>query len=90
MLLAGSGLVKVVEKKNPNQVLSKWHEEYEKAAEDLKWKSFGVYSDDQGHKWNLTFTSEEGFDFATVLKKQKKWATPFEAIVEYVFSGYSF
>lgn len=47
LALASTGFVKVIEKsKNPNQQLSKWHEELEKIAEELKRKSQGIYGDD--------------------------------------------
>jgi staphylococcal nuclease domain-containing protein 1 len=72
LTLAWTGFVKVMEKKNPNQASSKWHEELEKAVEEFKWKNQGVYGDEAGHKWKLTFSNEEGFDPKTVIQKQNK------------------
>jgi hypothetical protein len=39
LLLASTGFIKVIEKKNPNASYSKWQEDYEKAAEDSKTRS---------------------------------------------------
>lgn len=53
LTLASSGLVKVVEKKNPNQSFSKWHDDYEKASLEFWTKSTKVYGDASGNKWVL-------------------------------------
>ena len=46
LLLAGSGLVKVVEKKFEGMQVSKWHDSYFAAAEEQKKKGKGVFNTD--------------------------------------------
>ncbi len=69
--------------------MSKWHEDYEKAVDEFKWKNQGVYSDG-GPKWKLMFSTETDFKPEFVLQRQNKRQAPYDAIVEYVFNGYSF
>lgn len=94
LALAASGFVKVLEKKFEGMQVSKWHDEYFAAAEEVKKKSKGVFNPDQtvleNHRRKFTSSQSEDFKAQDLLEKAKKAAGPVRAIVEYVFNACSF
>lgn len=94
LAIAGSGFVKVMEKRFEGMQVSKWHDQYVAVSEECKKKSKGIFNPSpevqENHRRKFISSSSEGFNPQVYVDKQKKAEGPFKGIVEYVFNGCSF